>query len=140
MSERRIGVFFYGLFMDADVLRARQLAPVDVQFAVVSGFSLRIGRRASLVPDSAGEVHGVFMRLSHREIDQLYSDKSLAAYRPEAVDCVLASGSLAPALCFNLPEAPSPRERNPEYAGRLQELARRLGLPTSYIERIGEEP
>jgi hypothetical protein len=35
MTERRIDGFFYGLFMDADVLRNRGVAPADPRHAHV---------------------------------------------------------------------------------------------------------
>lgn len=122
--------------MDAEVLRGRDVHPTDVQRASIHGFSLRIGRRATLIPESDGGVHGIFMRLSHDEIDRLYAEQTVSAYRPEAVECELASGSHEAALCFNLPEPPRPDERNPDYALRLRDLARRLDLPTAYVERI----
>lgn len=43
----------------------------------------------------------------------------------------------SPALCFNLAQPLAAHARNPEYAARLKELARRLELPQSYIDTIG---
>jgi hypothetical protein len=50
MTERRIDGFFYGLFMDVDVLRNSGVAPADPRHAHVDHFALRIGERATLVP------------------------------------------------------------------------------------------
>jgi hypothetical protein len=49
MSERRVDVFFYGLFMDIGVLRQSGVEPVNPRRASADGFALRIGRRATLV-------------------------------------------------------------------------------------------
>jgi hypothetical protein len=136
MSERRIAVFFYGLFMDADLLRQKNAHPTNIRRGRVDGFSLRIAKRATLVPEPRGRIHGVVMSLSHDEIDRLYAEESLRAYRPEPVWCEIEDGSREPALCFNLAEAPSPGERNAEYAQKLRELARRLDLPASYVDGI----
>lgn len=136
MTPRRIVVFFYGLFMDAELLRAKGANPSGVRSASVSGFRLRLGKRATLIPDGEAYAHGIAMELSHPEIDQLYSETSVSSYRPEAVLAQLADGSFIPALCFNLPAAPGPEEANPEYAAKLRELARRLKLPADYIEGI----
>jgi hypothetical protein len=76
------------------------------------------------------------MELTHDEIEHLYSDASVRAYRPEALLCELGDGSRVPALCFNLIVPPAPEEANSEYAARLRDLARRLGLPSDYVERI----
>jgi hypothetical protein len=136
MDPRRIDVFFYGLFMDADLLRAKGTQPVNIRSASVPDFALRIGQRATLLRNPDARAHGILMELTHAEIDQLYSDASVRAYRPEAVLAELADGARVPALCFNLLVPPSPEEANSEYAAKLRDLARRLKLPTDYVERI----
>ena len=42
--------FFYGLFMDEELLRGKGLEPEGGEIAAIDGFALRIGRRAALVP------------------------------------------------------------------------------------------
>ena len=133
---RDIDVFFYGLFMDADALRARGMHPRNIRAARVCDFALRIGQRAALVPSAGAEVHGFVMGLSHSEIETLYSDTSVRAYRPEAILAELADGQKCPALCFNLETPPDPRDANAEYVERLREVGRRLKLPAHYIETI----
>jgi hypothetical protein len=135
MSPRHTPVFFYGLFMDPDLLRARGLAPANVRAARVPDMGLRIGRRAALVAQPGEVVHGFLMDLTHPEIDRLYAHPGVAAYRPEAVVAEAADGAVA-ALCYNLPEAPAPGETDPAYAASLRELAARLGLPAGYVDRI----
>jgi len=76
----------------------------------------------------------MLMQLTHAEIEQLYSEPSVQAYRPEAVLAQLRDGSFLPALCFNLVDPPAPEEKNPEYAAKLKQLAIRLRLPSGYIE------
>ena len=136
MSDRRIDVFFYGLFMDADLLRSKGVQPANIRFASAPGFRLRIGQRATLLSKPGSRCYGVVMELTHREIEQLYSEPSLKLYRPEAVLIELADASILPALCFNLTEPPAPEERNPEYAGKLRALAQRLGLPDDYVSSL----
>lgn len=136
MTSRRISVFFYGLFMDEDLLRARGVQPTSFQQACVRGFALRIGQRATLVPVSDARAYGLLMELSHDEIERLYAEPSVSMYRPEAVIAELANGVQVPALCFNLQIAPLPGESNDEYAQKLRGLARRLGLPADYVDRI----
>src|SRR5215470_95459 len=98
-----VNVFFYGLFMDVEALRVKGFHPVDARMACVTGMALRIGRRATLVPDPAKCVHGFVIGLSHRELQELYAEPSVADYRPEAVIAQFADRSMVPALCFNLP-------------------------------------
>src|SRR5438552_599868 len=62
MDERRLDVFFYGLFMDQQLLDGKGVHPTDVRPAVVPGFELRIGPRAAPVPTPAGQLHGLLRR------------------------------------------------------------------------------
>jgi len=135
--ERQIEIFFYGLFMDEDALREQGLRPAGARQALVDGFVLRLGARATLVPDAGQSVHGMLMRLTHDELDRLYAEPSVSAYRPEPVIAKLANGESVAALCFNLPRAPDGASSNPDYAEKLKAVARKLGLPESYIRSIG---
>jgi hypothetical protein len=135
MSSPTVDVFFYGLFMDAEALRAKGFRPVNPRKANVPGMALKIGQRATLVADPAKSVYGFVMGLSHDEVAQLYAEPSVAEYRPEAVIARLTDRSMIPALCFNLP--PSHHAgANPDYAAKLCEVAGRLGLPADYTASI----
>jgi hypothetical protein len=136
MPSRRIDVFFYGLFMDADLLRAKGVHPTNPRLVCLLGFALRIGQRATLIPDPDSRVYGLVMQLSHDEIERLYAEPGVQMYRPEAVIAELTDGTRIPALCFNLPVPPGPDEINKEYAQELRDLALRLGLPADYVDRI----
>ena len=136
MSSRRIDVFFYGLFMDQRVLEEKGVQPTDVRLAAVPGFKLRIGARAALVPTADAEVLGAVVKLSHADIERLYSEPSVQAYRPEPVLAVLRDGTTVAALCYNLPEPPGPDEHNADYASRLRAVAQRIGLPSDYVASI----
>jgi hypothetical protein len=136
MEARRLNLFFYGLFMDQAALRAKGLKPCNARLARVDGMALRIGARATLVADEQASVYGIVMELTQVEIDQLYSEPSVAMYRAEAVLAEFTDGSHAAALCFNLPEPPRPEAANPDYATKLRDVGRRLGLPPDYVAAI----
>lgn len=135
-SVRKIDVFFYGLFMDEALLRAKGVTLPHLRSASVSGFQLRIGKRATLVPAQSDRVFGLVASLSHAELERLYSEPSVQAYRPEAVLAHLANGEILPVLCFNLVEPPAADERNPDYAAKLRSLAERLEFPADYVASI----
>lgn len=122
--------------MDAQLLRDKGIQPADIRLASVPGFDLRIGARATLVPAPRGEVHGVLMKLSHADLDSLYADPGVAAYRPEPVLALLENETPVAALCYNLPEAPSSDEHDAGYASRLRSLAEAVGLPAKYVASI----
>ena len=135
-SLRRAEVFFYGLFMDEELLRSKGLNPEGAEHALVTGLALRIGQRATLVPSDHDLVHGMIFSLTLAELERLYSDASVRAYRPHAVLAQLTSGGVIAALCYNLPQPPSPAERNPEYAAKLRAVALKVGLPAEYVASI----
>ena len=131
-------VFFYGLFMDVAVLEAKGVRSTQRRLAVVRGWALRIGQRATLVPAPDQVVHGVLVTLALSDLDRLYAEDSVRMYRPVAVFVEPVAGEAAPtaALAYVLPEAPAPAERNPEYSAKLRALAERLGLPSEYTGSI----
>ena len=133
---RRVDVFFYGLFMDEELLRSKGLQPERGELASIEGVSLRIGQRAALVPSASGRVHGVVFSLTLGELERLYSEASVRAYEPQAVLARLISGGTIAALCYNLREPPSPTDRNPEYAAQLRRVADKVGLPAEYVASI----
>jgi hypothetical protein len=136
MTERRIEVFFYGLFMDDDLLRGKGIVPVNPRPASLEGFGLRIGKRATLAPARHERSYGMVMGLTHEELKTLYSGPGLEQYRPEAVPCTTLGGEPVCALCYNLPNAPAPDEANAEYAGQLRSVLAKLGFPAEYVERV----
>lgn len=139
MTEERDGrleVFFYGLFMDEALLRAKGLNPENRRLASVEDFQLVIGERATLVRREGATVCGVVYTLTRGEVEALYSEESVSAYRPEVLTARLADGRDARVLCFNLPAPPAPEERNTLYASKLRELAERSGLPAEYVSSI----
>ena len=138
MSDRRIDAFFYGLFMDREILREAGVEPSNPRRAYIEEFALRIGKRATLVPSAGARAYGMLFALTHSELDRLYAAPGLEQYRPEAVLAQPLEGTLTPALCYNLRQGPPSIERNPEYAARLQRALSKLDFPAEYVASIGE--
>jgi hypothetical protein len=136
MTDRCVDVFFYGLFMDSDILRESQVAAVNPRRAHVDGYLLCIGRRATLVPTPGARAYGMVFTLTHDELEKLYTAPGLEQYRPEAILARSMEGEILPALCYNLREAPGPDETNTEYAARLRAVLDKLEFPLEYIASI----
>lgn len=128
-------IFFYGLFMDQDLLRSKGLNPRNSRPARLEGFGLRIGVRATL-ERSAGEVsYGAVMELEDNELEALYSGDGVEDYIPQTVWVTEMGGQLVEAVSYLLPmEEVSGCNR--EYAKALSEIANGLGLPAQYIREI----
>lgn len=128
-------VFFYGLFMDQDVLLSRGLHPTNPRRGFVDGLGLRIGQRATLLHVRDERAHGVVMELSAEEARALYSEQSVADYVPEQVTVALDDGSRITATCYCLPEHLLSGS-NQAYAKALAQVAAKCGLPAPYVEQI----
>jgi hypothetical protein len=133
----RINVFFYGLFMDMALLQSKGADPRNPVSAQLPGYTIRIGNRATLIPAANKSAYGILASLTSQEIDGLYAEDSLKAYRPEPVLVHTEDGRILPALCFDLVEPPAPHERNDEYARKLKIIATQCGLPEEYVNSIG---
>ena len=122
--------------MDAELLRSKGASPQNIRPARAPGYALRIGKRATLWPEPKACSYGILVGLTHEEVEKLYSEDSVRAYRPEALLVQLDDGSRVPALTFNLVESPRVTEHDSEYAAKLQKLASGLGLPPDYVNGI----
>ena len=136
-----VAVFFYGLFMDAEALRARGCAVHSVQPASLHGFAFRLGRRATLVPDAGSVVPGMVMLLDSFALDALYAESSVSAYRPITTTAKADDGAVLTVRCYVLPESQESDRPDAEYAARLCALLVRLGLPTQHVtEALARSP
>ena len=136
MTDDAVDVFFYGLFMDPEALRGLGLGPRMPRKAQVPDMALQLGNRATLIRQADARAHGIIMTLTKQELETLYSEPSVAAYRPERVMAECADGSTVEAICYNL-ECPDSAQANPDYVIKLRVVARRMGLPPEYIQGIG---
>ena len=135
MNTSATWVFFYGLFMDESLLASKGVHPTDSAIGYVDGFSLRIGKRATLRPEANSRSYGVLMKIPSEDAAALYSEPSVADYVAEPVVVNLPGRTRVPAVCYNLP-ATRLTGTNPDYARELLTLATRLGLPDSYLGQI----
>lgn len=138
MSSGKVAVFFYGLFMDESLLRSRGIRPSRATVGYVRGYALRVGKRATLLPDEDNRAYGVLMTLRAEDVTALYSDESVADYAAESVSVVLPDGTSESAVCYNLREDKL-EGANAQYARSLLALAGKLGLPPEYLRQIEEQ-
>ena len=128
-------VFFYGLFMDRDILLKNGVNPVNPRTACLNGYALKIGNRASLLPSEGAKSWGVVMTVEEQAMKALYAEASVADYIPESVVVVTEDGQRIEAICYNLP-AHLMTGTNEAYARSLYELACKLKFPGEYLDEI----
>lgn len=121
-------VFFYGLYMDPEILESKGVTPREPREGYVEGYKLRIGNMATLLREAGSKATGLVYSLTHKELDKLYAKSGLDMYVSEAVLVTLSSGERIPALCCNLLTPPSPEEANAEYEAKLALCKSRLNL------------
>ncbi len=128
-------VFFYGLFMDKDILKKNGIKPSNPRKGHLSDYALKIGNRASLVPSKNEKSYGILMTVDNDAIDRLYAETSVSDYVPEEVIIVTNSGDSVNAICHNLPPK-SLTGTNKSYAASLYGLVKKEGFPDDYLEKI----
>lgn len=136
-----IDAFFYGLYMDEGVLASAGVMPrpgsSQGRKARLDGYVLRIGQRATLVTVPGATAWGMVFALTPADLAKLYGGPGLEIYRPEQVEVALENRAIIPARVYNLPQAPAPDERNPDYVAKLKAVLTKLGFPADYIASIG---
>ena len=130
--------FFYGSYLNLEVLREIGIRPWVWETAHLRGFDIRIAPRANLVPSDTGTVYGIVATLTHAELDRLYAHAKEVlgeTYLPEAVLVHTDSGVDRPALCYISHDM---IERPPDeaYVERIVGPARQYGFPDWYLERL----
>lgn len=130
-------VFFYGLFMDKDILIKNGVNPSNTRKGYINNHALKIGNRASLIKCKNEKVYGIIMEVDDEEITKLYSEKSVADYIPEKVEIVTESNEHLTVTCYNLP-LELLTGTNELYAKSLYELAKKLNFPKSYLDEINK--
>ena len=132
-EDRLQEVFFYGLYMDPEILEDKGVRPRNPRKASVKGYQLRVGNRATLLREEDKVAHGILYSLTHAEIDKLYWGAGLDCYVSEAVAVDTEQAGNIVALCCNLLIPPADTETNPGYLNQLEACMHKLGLPAPTI-------
>lgn len=123
--------------MNVNLLEDLGLHPEAIGPAVLPDFQIRIGDRATLVPNPGSMSYGIVTELSDNEANALYTRQGLSDYRPETVDAILVHDrSVQHSFCYNLPQDALGSKANAEYAKKLSTLVLELGFPPAYGDEI----
>jgi len=128
-------VFFYGLFMDKELLKKKGLQISNPRQGYLDNYTLKIGDRASLISCKSAKAYGLLMTVKEEEVATLYAEKSLADYAPENVTIVTQTNEEVKATCYNLPQELL-TGTNEHYAKNLHNLSKKLNFPNDYLNII----
>lgn len=138
MSATKVWTFFYGSYMNFEVLKEVDLLPDQWEVAKLNGFDIHIRPRANLVRSSQHCVYGIIATATHEELRRLYAHAQEVLgelYLPEAVLVETLQGRWQPALCYICP-AMQPQPAADDYLDRIIKPARAFGFPQWYIDRL----
>jgi len=138
MTTTKPWVFFYGSYMNFDVLKEVDYVPEQFEVAKVNGFDILIQPRADMIRSDRHCVYGILATATHAELDRLYARTQSVfghTYLPEAVLAETLSGSFVPALCYIAPSMEGGPAAN-DYVDRIVKPAREFNFPGWYIERL----
>ena len=134
--ERRVPVFFYGSFMDREVLRQRGVEPGDLQPAKLWGFDLRFRPLATIAPvEEHACVYGLLATATHADLQRLYGQGMASSYQPEAVIVETIPGRQLPALVY-IAWGPTAPLSSPDYLQHLLGPARESAFPEWYLQHL----
>lgn len=138
MTVPRVWVFFYGSYINFDVLQSVGLVPEHWEVARLSGFDIQIRPLANLVRSEQHTVYGILATGTHEELARLYTHAQNvlgSTYLPEAVLVQTLDGRWQPAMCYLAPHM-EPQPPTNEYNDRIATPARQHGFPAWYVQRI----
>ena len=134
--QNKIRVFFYGSFINREVLGKSGLVPDRIEVARLWGFDIRIETLATLVRSDRHCTYGILCDATHTELRSLYGQDWLGGtYVPEAVLVETMDGRLAPALCYIAWRRPPARPAN-DYLDWITVPAREYGFPGWYLDKL----
>jgi hypothetical protein len=138
VTEPKVWTFFYGSYINFNVLKEVNYIPEQWAVARLHGYDIRIGPRANLVRSDQHVVYGIIATATHAELDRLYAhakDVLGELYLPEAVLVETLDSKWQPALCYICP-AMEPQPAANDYIDRIAGPAREYGFPDWYIQRL----
>ncbi len=130
-------IFFYGLFMDPDLLIGEGYSPSSINIAKLEKFNFHLGERATLKPDESESVWGTVMDLKTDELRELYSAPSVSDYMAVDVTCILEDQTEVSSKVYVLPyDYPLTFPTDTGYARKLYDISTKLSLHNDYCLKI----
>lgn len=136
--KKKISVFFYGSYMNLDVLRQVNFIPDNFETAKLSGYDIVIKPLADLVKSDKDCVYGILTCGTHEELENLYAHARNvlgSSYLPEAVLVEPSDGKFKPALCY-ISYGIETKQAEDSYIDRIVEPAKNYDFPEWYIKRL----
>ena len=138
MTAPEIWTFFYGSYINLDVLKELDYRPRKYEVARLPGFDITIAPIANLARSEQHTTYGIVATGTHIELSRLYDHAEHVLggrYLPEAVLVQTMQGHWISALCYIAPKL-SGESADTDYVDRILQPAKVLGFPPWYIDRL----
>ncbi len=138
MSDKLVRTFFYGSYINSEVLKQLNFTAIEPETAKLYGYDIVIKPIANLIKSDGGCVYGILASSTHSELNRLYSlTKEIfgVEYLPEPVLVETINGKFVPALCYICPEIKEVQATN-EYVDKIFHPAKKSGFPQWYLNKL----
>jgi len=138
MTELKVWTFFYGSYMNLEVLKEVGLKPEQYEVAKLSGFDIEILPLANLVRSNKHCVYGIIASTTHEQLKLLYAHAQNVlggTYLPEAVLVETLDGKLKPVMCY-ISSTIKPASAANDYIDKIVKAASEFKFPRWYINRL----
>jgi len=128
--------FFYGSFMNREVMAKANHVLDRWEVATLPGFDLRIAPHANLIPSAGRMAFGLLTPMTHAKLDRLYGSQSRGEeYLPESVLVLRGDNSYRAATTYLVSDM-EPGTPDQDYLEMIAKPAQEYGFPDWYVEKI----
>src|SRR2546426_11825201 len=135
LTSDSLQVFFYGSFMDTEVLRNLGVVPKKVETAELKNWSIIFSPLATIVRSEGDSVYGTIAELSQDQVRMLYTRDDLKHYNPVDITVATKRSKGVSAQCY-ISKPSTGQNPSEEYLRRVIQAAERLGFPPVYLARL----
>ena len=138
MTKQSIWTFFYGSYINLDVLREVDYIPDQYKVTILYGYDITIQPLANIARSSQSSVYGIVATASHEELKTLYVHAETVLgglYLPEPVLVETLDRTWVSAMCYIAPSLEKKPASN-TYIDKIVTPAKEYDFPEWYIQRL----
>jgi len=139
LTTDSLKIFFYGSFMDLELLRTLGVVPKTFETAELKDWSIAFSPMATLVRSEGDHVYGTIAELSRDEVRTLYTRDDLKHYTPVDITVATEQNNRVPAQCY-ISKPAAGQNPSVEYLQRVVQASENLGFPPAYLAKLRQTP
>jgi ketosteroid isomerase-like protein len=139
LTTESLNIFFYGSFMDLELLRTLGVVPKTFGKAELKNWSIAFSSMATLVQSEGDSVYGTIAELSRDEVRMLYTRDDLKHYSPVDIAVATERNKHVPAQCY-ISKPGAGQKPSVDYLRRVIQAAESLGFPPAYLAKLRRIP